>query len=82
MSPHKQKVNNVFLHEIVDDFRFNASAKTAMGLARELAKYPHLFWDVCEHTRNRAAKYLIESDNTMHQYHARFLTQDCNRVTI
>ena len=76
MSPHKQKVNNMFLHEIVDDFRFNASAKTAMGLARELAKYPHLFWDVCEHTKNRAANYLIESDNAMHQYHVRFLTQD------
>jgi hypothetical protein len=66
----------MFLHDIVDDFRFNASAKTAMGLARELAKYPHLFWDVCEHTRNRAANYLRESDNRIHQYHARFLTQE------
>ena len=66
----------MFLHDIVDHFRFNASAKTAMGLARELAKYPHLFCDVCEHTRNRAANYLRESDNTMHQHHVRFLTQD------
>jgi len=66
----------MFLHDIVDDFRFNASAKTAMGLARELAKYPHLFRDVCEHTRNRAANYLKESDNTVHQYHVQFLTQE------
>ncbi len=68
----------MLLHDIVDEFRFNASAKTAMGLARELAKYPHLFRDVCEHTRNRAANYLRESDNTMHQSYVRFLTVDSN----
>ena len=70
----------MFLHDIVDDFRFNASSKTAMGLARELAKYPHLFKDVCEHTRNRAANYLRESDNTVHKYHVRFLTQDLKQA--
>ena len=62
------------LHEIVDDFRFNPSVKTAMGLARELAKYPHLLWDVSEHTRERAVVYLNESTDTVYQHHASYLT--------
>ena len=62
------------LHEIVDDFRFNPSATTAMGLARELAKYPHLLWDVPEHTRERAAIYLNESTDAVHQHHSSYLT--------
>lgn len=62
------------LHDIVDDFRFNPSANTAMGLARELAKYPHLLWDVSEHTRERAAIYLNESTDTVYRHHASYLT--------
>ena len=61
------------LHNIVDDFRFNPSANTAMGLAREVAKYPHLVREVSEHTRNRAAIYLNESNDTVHNHHARYL---------
>ena len=61
------------LHDIVDNFRFNPSANTAMGLARELAKYPHLLRDVSEHTRKRAAVCLNESHDTLHKHHASYV---------
>ena len=71
---NQQRDNKMQLHDIVDEFRFNPSANTAMGLARELAKYPHLLWDVSEHTRERAAIYLNESTDTVYQHHASYLT--------
>jgi len=61
------------LHEIVDDFRFNPSVKTAMGLARELAKYPHVGCHVSEHTKQRAAICLNQSSDTLHHHFASYL---------
>jgi len=61
------------LHEIVDDFRFNPSAKTAMGLARELAKYPHVACHVSEHTKQRAVICLKQSSDTLHHHFASYL---------
>ena len=64
------------LHDIVDDFRLIPSADTAMGLARELSKYPYLLRDVSEHTRKRAAVFLILSPDTVHNHHARYLLEE------
>jgi hypothetical protein len=61
------------LHEIVDDFRFNPSANTAMALARELAKYPHVGCHVSEHTKQKAVICLNESSDTLHHHFASYL---------